>query len=315
MCSVGVWLLAFLFLLSCGGNENSDGENLSDFVEYKSCLDCGKVIKDKSLGCQNCSVLKKENTSENNDNSEKKALDELYWKLTNDAHEKIGDVYMVPGIELEMLWVHPGSFNAGSPKSEIGRLDREKLKEKKIHLGFYLGKYEVSQVQWESVMGMNPSKFKGANRPVENISWEDAVKFCEKLTQIELIEARLPNGFSYQLPLDAEWEYACRAGTTTAYFWGDLPVQENANYEFENSTGQTTDITSFLPNPWGFFNVHGNCWEFCADIPGENTVYRYARGGSWVDNSDFMRSAYRYEVQRDSKNYSLGLRIALKVSK
>ena len=76
--------------------------------------------------------------------------------------------------------------------------------------------------------GKNPSKFKGANRPVENISWEEAIEFCEKLTQVELIESRLPNGLSFQLPSDSEWEYACRAGTSTAYFWGDSPVQENA---------------------------------------------------------------------------------------
>ena len=312
---LGIWVLAFLFFFGCGGNEDSDSGNSNSFVEYKSCLDCGKLITDKSLGCQECPLETEENISGRDDNAEKKELDKLYWQFINDAHEKLGDQYVVPGIELEMLWVHPGTFTAGSPKSEIGRLDREKLNEKKIHLGFYLGKYEVSQVQWEAVMGKNPSKFKGANRPVENISWEEAIEFCEKLTQIELIESRLPNGLSFQLPSDSEWEYACRAGTSTAYFWGDSPVQENANYEFENSAGHTMDITSFLPNPWGFFNVHGNCWEFCSDVPGENIVYRFARGGSWVDNSDFMRSAYRYEVQRDSKNHSLGLRIALKVEK
>ena len=164
-------------------------------------------------------------------------------------------------------------------------------------------------------MGQNPSLFKGPNRPVEQISWEDAVKFCEKLTQVEIFAGRLPHGVSYQLPNNIEWEYACRAGTSSLFSWGDSPATKFANYDDGDPSGETRKVNSYSPNPWGFFNMHGNCWEFCSDISDANSLFRFARGGSWSDGSDFMSSAYRYQIQRVSNYYNLGIWLALKVSK
>jgi len=287
-----------IFLSGCGESDYSDIQKPVD----------ESIDQDKSI------VSKPIETSENIEKSEKKELESLYRQYIKSAQDELGDVYTVPGIEMEMLWVHPGTFTAGSPKTEIGRGGNENQREKKINFGFYLGKFEVSQVQWESVMGNNPSKFKGPNLPVENISWQDAVEFCEKLTKVEIFNARLPNGFAYQLPTQMEWEYACRAGTKSAYWWGGSPDSKNANYDSDISDGTTKEINSYLPNPWGFFNVHGNVWEYCSDTSEFSPVFRFARGGSWSDNSDFLRSAYRLEIQKDSYNHTLGLRIALKVS-
>lgn len=288
----------FIFLSGCGESDYSDIEKSVD----------------RSNDQDNSVEPKLIETDGNIGKSEKKELESLYRQYIKSAQDELGDIYTVPGIDMEMLWVHPGTFTAGSPKSEIGRVGNENQREKRINFGFYLGKFEVSQVQWESVMGNNPSKFKGPNLPVENISWLEAVEFCEKLTQVELFNARLPNGFAYQLPSQMEWEYACRAGTKSAYWWGDDPDIKNANYDFEESYGATKEVTSYLPNPWGFFNVHGNVWEYCSGISDFSPVFRFARGGSWSDNSDFMRSAYRLEIQKDSNNHTLGLRIALKIS-
>ena len=167
-----------------------------------------------------------------------------------------------------------GTFTKGSPTSEAHRDNSTGLEtshEVTLTKGFYLGKYEVTQAQYEAVMSGNteglsskPSNWpNNANRPVERISWEDAQVFLNRLNVQEA--ENIPDGWAYVLPTDAEWEYAhCHAGTNTAYSWGNSISQDYANYS-ESGYSQTSDISQYFSNPWGFFDMHGNVWEWTAD--------------------------------------------------
>jgi formylglycine-generating enzyme required for sulfatase activity len=173
---------------------------------------------------------------------------------------------------LEMLWVDPGSFMMGSPTSEANRGTDETEHNVTLTKGFYLGKYEVTQAEYEAVMTGNsnglsatPSTFSGnPNRPVEEVSWDDVQVFLTRLNDAEQTAGRLPTGWEYVLPTEAEWEYACRAGTTTAYSWGAAIATTNANYT-SSGYNQTRDVGQYAANPWGFFDMHGNVWEWTAD--------------------------------------------------
>ena len=180
----------------------------------------------------------------------------------------------VTSVQLPMLWVDLGTFTMGSPSNEIGRDEDEAQHQVTLSHGFYLGKYEVTQAQYQAVMngnsaGLNtdPSLFKGSNRPVGNISWEDVQVFLTRLNDMEQTAGRLPTGWKYVLPTEAQWEYACRAGTTTAYSWGNDINSSHANYNWDggshdgNHFQQTRDVGQYAANPWGFFDLHGNVWE------------------------------------------------------
>ena len=150
---------------------------------------------------------------------------------------------------------------------------------------FSIGVHEVTQSEYESVMGVNPSWFKGANNPVESVSWVDAVAFCVKLSSLP---AEVAAGRVYRLPTEAEWEYACRAGTTTAYSFGDDEKDlEKYAWFGVNSGNLTHEVGKKLPNGWGLYDMHGNLWEWCSDADGSR------RGGSWGDNTFLCRSAFR----------------------
>jgi formylglycine-generating enzyme required for sulfatase activity len=192
--------------------------------------------------------------------------------------------------------------------------------------GFYLGKYEVTQAQWEKVMRSDPSRFKGTDRPVESVSWNDAVDFCKKLTEMEKKAGRVPEGMAYQLPTEAQWEYACRAGTTTVYSSGDSISSSNANYAW--NVGKTTPVGKYLPNPWGFHDMHGNVWELCADWWGDypsgavtdpegpaSGSYRVLRGGSWLSDGSDLRSARRTNSGPSYHGRNLGFRVGFLPSK
>ena len=185
--------------------------------------------------------------------------------------------------------------------------------------GFYLGKYEVTQEQYEMVIGDNPSKFKGAKLPVENLSWDDAVEFCQALNRKE---RRL--GWNFGLPTEAQWEYACRAGTTTAYSWGDIIASTNANYD--QNIGRTSNVGDYPENPWGFFDMHGNVREWTMDwneVYSRNLVIdpigpnegssRISRGGSFNFTRESVRSVSRYR-QANRLNY-IGFRLCLAPSR
>jgi sulfatase modifying factor 1 len=203
-----------------------------------------------------------------------------------------GESFSVSELNLDMLWCKPGTFMMGSPKDEKDRDENET-------------QHKVTQAQWEKVMGSNPSHCKGATLPVEKVSWDEAIKFCEKLTQTEKEAGRLPEGWTYTLPTEARWEYACRAGTTTAYSFGDEITPKQANY-YEGKIGKTTEVGTYPANAWGFHDMHGNVWEWCLDWYGDypngsasdpvgqsDGSKRVNRGGSWDNNGRNLRSANR----------------------
>jgi eukaryotic-like serine/threonine-protein kinase len=232
--------------------------------------------------------------------------------------------YTVHSLGMEMLWCKPGKFQMGSPASEKDRRDKEIRHKVILTRGFYLGKYEVTQAQWEKVMVFNPSNFRGSSLPVEKVSWNDAMKFCEKLTQMEKAVGRLPTGHVYTLPTEAQWEYACRAGTATAYSFGDTITPKQANYG--KNVDKTAVVGTYPANTWGFHDMHGNVWEWCRDWFGDYSngiardpvgpsiaPLRASRGGSWVYNVKDMGSAYRSGNSPRTLSYGLGFRLSLQV--
>ena len=229
-----------------------------------------------------------------------------------------GNPFAIANLSMEMLWVKPGTFEMGSPLSEKHRRDDETRHTVTLTQGFYLGKHEVKQTHWEKVMGSNPSHFKGGDRPVESVSWTDVTSFCYKLTELERKAGRLPAGMAYQLPTEAQWEYACRAGTTTAYSFGDELTSDQANIRVAHD--ETTDVGQYPANPWGFHDMHGNVTEWCADWYGYTTDAvrdpvgsgRVRRGGSWDFTAPDARSAYRRRHAPAFRHHILGFRLSLR---
>ena len=236
---------------------------------------------------------------------------------------------------LEMLWVEPGVFTMGSPTTEAGRdADRENEHNVTLTKGFYLGKYEVTQAQYQAVMtgnsnGLSPTPSQWPNnpyRPVEKVSWNDVQVFLTRVNATEQAAGRLPAGWSYILPTESEWEYACRAGTTTMYSWGDSITAANANYDHGADQNQTVDVGQFSANPLGFFDMHGNVWEWVSDWyqaaypsgsvtnptgPASGSI-RGKRGGSWFKPGPTLRSAKRATGPLGDRGSNLGFRLALK---
>jgi formylglycine-generating enzyme required for sulfatase activity len=235
-----------------------------------------------------------------------------------------------------MVWIPPGTFTMGSPPSERDRYSDEGPQTLvTISRGFFLGKYEVTQREYLAVMGSNPSWFTGdLDRPVERVSWYEAVAYCERLTQQERAAGRLPAGYEYRLPTEAQWEYACRAGTTTATAFGDSLSSTQANfdgnYPYNGGArgpylGRTTKVGSYSPNAWGLYDMHGNVWEWCADwysdsYPGGRVtdpqgptwgLDRVLRGGGWFSVGLNCRSAIRFRFNPSDWYYVLGFRVAL----
>jgi formylglycine-generating enzyme required for sulfatase activity len=223
------------------------------------------------------------------------------------------------GITLEMVSLPAGQFLMGSPDSDSDAKSYEKPPHQVKVNSFAIGKYPITQAQYQAVMGNNPSHFKNnPQNPVENVSWNDAQAFCEKLSQI--------TGKTYRLPTEAEWEYACRAGTTTRYYFGDNDNQLG-NYAWYdgNSGGKTHPVGQKKPNGWGLYDMSGNVWEWCEDnwhnsyagAPDDGSAwldndndYPIVRGGSWGLNPYNCRSAIRnYIIRRDPRFYVFGFRV------
>ena len=240
-------------------------------------------------------------------------------------------VQITDSVGMKLNLIPPGEFMMGSPKSEPGRSDIETQHLVKITKPFYLSAYEVTQAQYERVMDKSPSYFsalgKGKDRvsgdtsqlPVEQVNWHEAVAFCGKLSDDE--------GVEYRLPTEAEWEYACRAGTTTTYSFGNNVSQlgEYAWYEYDANSRETTHpVGEKLPNAWGLFDMHGNVFEWCQDWHGPyeslqvvsdptgpaSGVARVLRGGAFDDRPLFVRAASRYLDQPGYLIRGLGFRLA-----
>ncbi len=245
--------------------------------------------------------------------------------------EKLGNE-----IELDMILVHGGNFLMGSPETEEEHRENEKQHPVTVKT-FFLGRYPVTQAQWRIVaetykqvnikLKPNPSNFKGAKRPVEQVSWYEAQEFCDRLAQ----KTKRP----YRLPTEAEWEYACRAGTTTPFYFGNTISIKLANYDgnYTYANGvkgeyreKTTPVDHFkIANAWGPCDMHGNVWEWCQDhsgnyedtpkdgsawLTGQSDAPRVRRGGSWGTYPGFCRSAYRGLNGPDNSNDYLGFRVS-----
>ncbi|MFM9100275.1 MAG: formylglycine-generating enzyme family protein, partial [Cyanobium sp.] len=240
------------------------------------------------------------------------------------------------GLALTMIQIPAGSFEMGSPANEAGRLDKESPQHSVRLSGFYLGQTPVTQAQWRVVAGWpkleldlnpDPAMFKGANHPVERVSWYEALEYCQRLSQRTCRR--------YSLPSEAQWEYACRAGTTTPFAFGESITPELANYNATNTYAngpkgeyrqQTTPVASFPANAWGLQDMHGNVYEWCldhwhgsyADAPLHGTAWvsggdqdrrRLLRGGSWLSRPRDCRSACRLRDHPVNRNGGRGFRV------
>ncbi len=244
--------------------------------------------------------------------------------------ERVGDAGM------EMVPIQGGTYLRGSPEGEVGGYDDEKPQFRVTVPDFWMGRYAVTQAQWRAVaqlpkvdrdLNADPSYFKGDRRPVERVSWDDAQEFCARLSQAM--------GATYRLPSEAEWEYVCRAGTTTPFALGATLTTDFANFDGDNSPyanapkgedrNETIVVGNFPPNAWGLYDMHGNVWEWCEDAWKNNyngvpvdgspyidnsTEYRLLRGGSWYSNPRYCCSAVRHYISRDIRLGNLGFRVA-----
>ncbi len=190
-------------------------------------------------------------------------------------------------IKLEMIAIPAGEFMMGSNESDNEKpIHPVKLKE------FYIGKYPITQAQYQAIMGENPSRFKGENNPVERVSWNNAQEFCQKLSA--------KTGKQYKLPSEAQWEYACRAGSKTKWCFGDDESQlTNYAWYRDNSQNQTHPVGEKKPNNWGLYDMHGNVWEYCEDDWHKNYQNAPNDGKPWIDNSS------KYPVQRGGSWFNL----------
>ena len=245
---------------------------------------------------------------------------------------------LADGVTLEMVEIPGGKFLMGSPESEADSLDRERPQHEVTVPTFYIGKKNVTQAQWRVVAGWekverelkpDPSRFKGGDRPVENVNWEDAKEFCARLAK--------HTGRLYRLPSEAEWEYACRSGTTTPFAFGETITPEivnyNGGYPYAKAKkgeyrGETVSVGSLgVANAFGLFDMHGNVWEWCEDVwhgnyngaptdgsawlSGRNSSRRMLRGGSFDNNARFCRSAYRVNDDARNLDSNVGFRVVV----
>ncbi|MDT4965279.1 MAG: hypothetical protein QOJ64_16 [Acidobacteriota bacterium] len=226
------------------------------------------------------------------------------------------------GASMELVLVPAGTFMMGSPD------DQGYVTERPQHQvsvpAFYVSRYEVTQKQYQALMGINTSEFQGEDLPVENVSWKFAEDFCDRLSQV--------TGRKHRLPTEAEWEYACRAGTTTAYAFGNSLSASQANFDAGSTGGtaqpgvyrqRTTPVGSFKPNGFGLYDMHGNVWEWCLDIYHDSyngapvngaawtdgSGFRVVRGGSWISRADALRSTVRERGEEEFESASIGFRV------
>ena len=229
-------------------------------------------------------------------------------------------------IEMKFVFIPPGTFMMGSPPNERGRDNDERQHQVTLTKGFYMQSTEVTQGQWKAVMGNNPSKFKdcGDKCPVENVSWNDCQHFIRTLNEIEKTN-------KYRLPTEAEWEYACRASSTTSFANGGIkelkcgyePHLDKLGWYCGNAFGKTYPVAKKEPNAWSLYDMHGNVWEWCSDRYGKypsgsvtdpegltSGSSRVVRGGSWHIPARFSRSASRGFASPGVRYFDLGFRLA-----
>jgi len=242
-----------------------------------------------------------------------------------ESERKAGErmVLTINDTEYAFRWCPPGTFMMGSLWGEPGRPllrgSNERQHQVTLSRGFWMLETQVTQAMWESAMGNNPSRFRGDKRPVESVSWNDSHEYITKLNELGIA----PEGFRFSLPTEAQWEYACRAGTTTAYHFGNTLSREQANFR-GSGVEQTSEVGRYPANAWGLHDMHGNVWEWCLDwfgpypsgavtdptgsLQGPGRVFR---GGCWLSFAAINRSAYRYWSEPSHRSIGIGFRLAL----
>lgn len=240
------------------------------------------------------------------------------------AAARVGDVRVAVfsnGPALELCGIPAGEFTMGSPQGEAFREAGEKQHEVVLTKAFWLGRTELTQEQWETVMGNTPSKFAGKDLPVENVSWDEAVTFCGRLNEMRL----LPAGWQWGLPTEAQWEHACRAGTTGPFAGNLDEMAWHVRGDAPENKRRPHRVGSKKPNSWGLYDMHGNVWEWCADWhdaeypSGMSTDptgpatgnKRVTRGGCWMNTEIHGRSARRMGVAPDWHRDAIGFRVAV----
>lgn len=240
-----------------------------------------------------------------------------------------GAVEKEPVTGMEFVWVPEGCFTMGSPVSELKREQDEGPAQEVCVNGFWMSRFEVTQGQWQKLMNSNPSSFKsGPNFPVENVSWQDAKAFVQRLSVLK-------KEYVVGLPTEAEWEYACRAGATTAFSFGQSLTSSQANIRTQSNSdamlnGSTVPVGSFAPNRFGIYDMHGNVWELCEDwydpefyktlrpkamnpvADHDKTGKKVLRGGGWFSNAQQARCANRHRAAPDEKTDQIGFRVVMR---
>lgn len=254
--------------------------------------------------------------------------------------------YRVFTVPEGLVWIPPGTFTMGSPTNEaerdtdsIDQVPREFQHVVTFTRGFWMRRYEVTQSLYTEIMRFNQSEFPSPEHPVESVSWYQAVTFCNRLTQAERASGQLPSGFAYRLPTESEWEYACRAGTTSAFHYGPALLagmtRFNTAQEYDERRGTRfgapdplpmgpVNVGSYQPNAFGLHDMHGNVAEWCLDgyadyptgpvvdpVPAPNLGQVLVRGGAWDAGGRIARSARRYGGIPDHRHYAIGFRIVL----
>ena len=216
---------------------------------------------------------------------------------------------------VELIKIPSVTFLMGSSADNTKAYSNEHPQHVVTVPSFLMGRYPVTQYQYKKVMGNNPSRFKGANRPVECVSWNEAVEFCQKLSE--------QSGKNYRLPTEAEWEHACRAGTTTSYFFGESLAKTQANYDYGSDS--TTDVGSFPANDFGLYDMHGNVWEWCLDHWHDNYQGAPTDGSAWITDGDsnkrilrggdlgICRSALRDRGNPGGRDCGVGFRVVCEI--
>ncbi len=249
---------------------------------------------------------------------------------------------LLNSVGMELVLIPAGVFLMGSPESEVERTPDESPQHPiRLSEAFYLGTCLVTQQQYQQVMKRNPAHFKASNggeltHPIEHVSWDDALAFCERLSRRR---AESKAGRVYRLPTEAEWEYACRSGTTSVFFWGNTACSTQANFDGNSPYGdapvgpdlqKTSPVGSYQPNAFGLFDMHGNVWEWCNDWyreryyrkcarenpKGPRSGYgRVLRGGSWNYRGGYTRSADRGRLPPSYRDAHMGFRVAITASR
>ena len=239
-------------------------------------------------------------------------------KDTDDQKASSRTVLNINDVEYAFRWCPAGTFVMGSPQDGAGGKHNMKLHRVVLSRGFWLLETEVTQMMWASVMGNNPSNFTGMKQPVDSVSWYDCQEYIKQLNGLSIVSKE----HHFSLPTEAQWEYACRAGTTTPFHFGDTLERDKGN--FGGNVGKTSDVGSYPANSWGLHDMHGNVCEWCLDRYGDypngavidpagavEGSYHVLRGVAWNCLPWLCRSADRYYLEPQGKNNGIGLRLAL----